>query len=424
MSKDESWPTPLRNGETDAGTALRQYEQATGAKDDESAAYSRVLAKVERKSHLRWTLAVAAVLALPGALWLVRARGVPSTAPSIARSLPGRGTSPPAVAPTIALGKQPTQLPTGVVHLVSNVTVVLSEGASAKARFEEGTLDIALLKGRIELHVPPREIGQAVLVTADRYRFTVVGTEFSIAYEAQQLELNVTEGLVAVSREADHLAAVARGERWSTRLPDTRSQSKPPVLQVARQTSRKECSEDAANQDRLACYRKKATKSGAEGERAQHALARYLRDDVVDLTAALSEFETQRSRFPRGELRTDADRAIIELLPRLGRHAEALVETQSFLDAQPDAEDRAEIRLLRGDIYRGIYGDAMSAEREYDEGAEADGRAGDDSRFLHALCLEALGRLDEARAAYQDYLALAGTAHEREARRRMEKLAR
>jgi hypothetical protein len=120
----------------------------------------------------------------------------------------------------------------------------------------------------------------------------------------------------------------------------------------------------------------------------------------------------------------EADRAVIEILPRLGRHAEALVETQSFLDAHPDAEDRAELRLMRGDIFRAIFQDMLSAEREYDEGAEAEGRTGDDSRFLRALCLESLGRVDEARLAYRDYLAQAGTAHASEAQRHMKRLAR
>jgi hypothetical protein len=84
--------------------------------------------------------------------------------------------------------------------------------------------------------------------------------------------------------------------------------------------------------------------------------------------------------IPRGELRVEADRAVIEILPRLGRHAEALVETHSFLDANPDAEDRAELWLMCGDTFRAIFQDMLSAEHEYDEGAEADGRTGDDSR--------------------------------------------
>ena len=238
------------------------------------------------------------------------------------------------------------------------------------------------------------------------------------------MDLTVSEGLVSVSREADHLATVLAGEAWSANLANEPSHRAPSRL--ARRTPKEDCTRFAPNQtqERLACYREKVHKGGAEAERAQNAMARYLRDDVVDLTAALDAFESQRSRYPRGDLKPDADRAIIGLLPRLGRHAEALVETQSFLDTQPDAEDRAEIRLLRGDIYRAIFRDLQSAEKEYDEGAEGDGRTGDDSRFLRALCLEALGRLDDARAAYQDYLAQAGSVHAREAQRRMERLAR
>jgi hypothetical protein len=321
-----------------------------------------------------------------------------------------------------------TPLPKGVVKLPTRVTAVLSDDAAATARLQEGTLDIALVSGTIQLGIPPREIGQAVLVTAERFHFTVVGTAFSLTRGPRRLDLTVTEGMVAVSREADHLATVVAGETWSSDLvapaPVARTRRPSPVF--AKRFAATDCSGFSIEQgpERMACYRELAKKGGPQGERAQHALARYLRDDVVDLDAALSAFEAQRARFPRGQLKADADRAIIGLLPRLGRHAEALVETQSFLDAEPDADDRAEIRMLRGDIYRAIFRDLTSAEREYGEGSEARGRTGDDSRFLHALCLEALGRAEEARAAYQAYLAQDGTAHAREAQRRIEKLAR
>jgi tetratricopeptide (TPR) repeat protein len=230
---------------------------------------------------------------------------------------------------------------------------------------------------------------------------------------------------VAVSNEGGHLATVAAGETWSIALPSSAPRKFAP--RVSRGTSAKDCARFAADkqlQERLQCYREQARGRGPDSERAQYQLARLLRDGLGDLAAALSAFELQRSRFPRGDLKIEADRAIIELLQRLGRHAEALAETQMFLDENPDAEYRAEIRLIRGDIYRAIFRDPMSAEREYDEGAGADGRTGDDSRFLRALCLEALGRLDEALLAYKEYLAQAGTAHAREAKRRMEHFAR
>jgi hypothetical protein len=268
-----------------------------------------------------------------------------------------------------------------------------------------------------------------VLLTARDHRFTVVGTDFTVSSAPGRLELVVMEGLVAVSRSGDHVATVASGESWSVNpsLPTPASPHHGDAApRVARRPAPEDCARFTAEQtpQKIACYREQVAKGGPEGERAQHALARYLRDDVVDLSGALAAFESQRSRYPRGELRVEADRAVIELLPRLGRHAEALVETQSFLDSHPDAEDRAELRLMRGDMFRAIFQDLMSAEREYDESAGAGGRTGDDGRFLRALCLEALGRMDEARSAYRDYLAQAGTAHAAEAQRRLQRLAR
>jgi hypothetical protein len=434
MSKqDEGWPSPVKDEATEAGAALRQYQRRTGQAAGEAVAFGRVMTEVARpRSRRRGGLALATVgtAALSLVLWRWHLAGSPALLPVSDRRPAPLASSAQAVETVAArpldLSSVATPLPTGKLALPTGVTGILDQGATARARFQQGTLDIALVGGRIELHVPARELGQAVLLTADRFHFTVVGTAFALSLKPNRVELVVSEGLVAVSRDADHLATVAPGETWTGSLPASLPQLIHPAPRIVQRTAPSDCSQFSVEQgkERVACYRELAKRGGREGERAQHALARYLRDDVVDLSAALSAFEAQRSRFPRGELKADADRAIIGLLPRLGRHAEALVETQSFLDAQPDAKDRAEIRLFRGDIYRAIFQDLLSAEREYDEGAGAQGRTGDDSRFLRALCLEALGRMDEARVAYQEYLAQAGTAHTREAQRRMERLSR
>ena len=433
MSKpDGAWPRPLKNEICDAGEALRHYERQTTQAADEAESFARVMAKVGRPTWQRRWLAIATVgaAALFVMLWRWQLASSPASNPvAVKVPAPLAGTAEtvaPAAPPALALTDVATSLPTGKLALPTGVTGVLDDGALASARLQQGTLDIDLARGHIELHVPPRKLGQAVLLTADHFRFTVVGTAFSLSLKPSRVNLTVTEGLVAVSRDADHLATVASGETWTSSLVAPISRPSHPAPRIVRRSAPSNCSQFSVDQgkERVACYRGLANQGGPEGERAQHALARYLRDDVVDLSAALNAFEAQRSRFPRGELRADADRAIIGLLPRLGRHAEALVETQSFLDAQPYAEDRAEIRLLRGDIYRAIFQDLMSAEREYNDGSGARGRTGDDSRFLRALCLEALGRMDEARVAYQEYLAQAGTAHTREAQRRMEQLSR
>ncbi|HEX7505838.1 MAG TPA: tetratricopeptide repeat protein, partial [Polyangia bacterium] len=172
----------------------------------------------------------------------------------------------------------------------------------------------------------------------------------------------------------------------------------------------------------LGCYQARAAKTGLAGETAQYELARLLRDALGEPERALAAFRDQRARFPTGALRPEADLSIIELLPRLGRHSEALVETDKFLATHAPAERRGEIRLLRGNIFREVLHDLDKAEREYARGSESGGRTGDDCRFLHAVCLEALGRREDARQAYQTYLLRAGAAHVQEAKARLDHL--
>jgi tetratricopeptide (TPR) repeat protein len=161
---------------------------------------------------------------------------------------------------------------------------------------------------------------------------------------------------------------------------------------------------------------------GLAGETAQYELARLWRDSLGDLQRALLAFQTQRSRFPDGVLRTEADLSILELLPHLGRHADALAESGQFLANHPTAERRGEIQLLRGNILREVYHDFDRAEREYSLAAESRGQVGDDGRFLRAVCLESLGRIQEARQAYQAYLLRPGATHAEEAKKRLERI--
>jgi tetratricopeptide (TPR) repeat protein len=188
---------------------------------------------------------------------------------------------------------------------------------------------------------------------------------------------------------------------------------------------RRDCGQLAASkraQEALTCYQEQAAQNGLAGETALYELARLWRDSFGELDRALAAFQAQRSRFPSGVLRTEADLSIIELLPRLDRHADALAESERFLAAHPRAERNGEIHLLRGNIFREVLRDLDHAEREYALGAGARGRVGDDSRFMHAVCLEALGRVDQARKAYETYLLQSGATHAPEAKKRLERL--
>jgi tetratricopeptide (TPR) repeat protein len=197
------------------------------------------------------------------------------------------------------------------------------------------------------------------------------------------------------------------------------------ATQAAPVALRRDCGQLAASkrtQEALTCYQEQAAQNGLAGETALYELARLWRDSFGQLDRALAAFQAQRARFPSGVLRTEADLSIIELLPRLDRHADALAESEQFLAAHPKAERSGEIHLLRGNIFREVLRDLDHAEREYARGAEAGGRVGDDSRFMHAVCLEALGRVDQARKAYETYLLQSGATHAPEAKKRLERL--
>jgi hypothetical protein len=543
--KDINWPVPLRARDNRLGVAVREYAQSTEGARAETAAYARVLARVGGRSRrvpmMAAGLAMTGVLTVAALFVLHRVAAVPTFQVTVASRSAVSDSAPPRRQPSIVVEKvplaasaralpastpspasirlktPPASLPAGRVDLVEQAMAVLSPDAVASGRTQTGNTEIVLSKGSIELHVLPRPTGHGFAVNAGHYRFTVVGTAFTVSQTASHLELVVSEGTVAVWRGSKRLATVTAGGQWavevnpaaSARIQSARAQAEisssvarveplppatpslvvpratpslaavaaaypvpaatsalvpppttpaavvaapparaaTPMLVLAPATAplvavpgaspvpaptpaaplavHRDCGQLAASkraQEALTCYQDQAAQSGLAGETAQYELARLWRDSFSELDRALTAFQAQRSRFPSGALRTEADLSIIELLPRLDRHADALAESEKFLAAHPKAERRAEIHLLRGNIFREVSRDLDRAEREYALGAESSGRVGDDSRFLHAVCLEALGHVDEARKAYETYLLQTGATHAQEAKKRLERL--
>jgi hypothetical protein len=388
--------------------------------------------------------------------------------------------APPARTPPVAairLSTVASILPAGKVELSDQASAMVSVDAVASGLTRAGYTEIALGKGSIELHVLPRAPGHGFGVSAGSYRFMVVGTAFTVSRSEARLELSVSEGEVAVWRRSDRLTTVGAGGKWSVPLAPaaparaTRVQTKPSSTVALREpvrpatpawasspspaasgaaaetpvapppvapaspnpepashpaaVARRDCGAIAGRNPReaMGCYQQQVAQGGLAGEAAQYEIARLLRDTFHDPARALAAFREQRVRFPRGALAIEADLSIIELLPRLERHAEALTESERYLKEHPSAERRGEIHLLRGNIFREAMRDFAHAEREYALGSETRGRAGDENRFLRAVCLEALGRAKEARRAYEAYLSQRNAAHAEEARKRLEHLA-
>ncbi len=107
-----------------------------------------------------------------------------------------------------------------------------------------------------------------------------------------------------------------------------------------------------------------AAVADATDEALLAAVAQQLRE-AGHLQEALTAFEDQRTHFPEGVLRADADRAVVELLVRLGRPAEALVDSELGLARPLVPEQKAALHVLRGQIYRDVFGDEKQAAHEY-----------------------------------------------------------
>lgn len=151
---------------------------------------------------------------------------------------------------------------------------------------------------------------------------------------------------------------------------------------------------------------------------------RLRRYALGDPAGALQSFQLYRARFPRGMLRAEVDLSIVELLPKVNRHREALDEIGRLLARQGGDERAPELRFLRGNIYREVLEDFTSAERDYAAVEAARAPLVGDASFFRGVCLQSLGRADEARAAFERYLVGGAGRYQDEARRRLGLLAR
>jgi hypothetical protein len=188
----------------------------------------------------------------------------------------------------------------------------------------------------------------------------------------------------------------------------------PDCLALARQGQSREA---------VACFSRQAQGSGLAAELALYEIARLRRNVLADPEGALDALRLYQRRFGRGSLTEEVDVSVVELLTRLGRSREALVESEHLLSTRSGAERVSELRLLRGNIYRNTLDDCAKAEGEYAVAATSDGPSADEAQFLRAGCLSTLGRKAEAIAAYRQYLGRPHPQHQSEATARLRALA-
>jgi hypothetical protein len=380
----------------------------------------------------------------------------------------------------LSLGPSPVALPRGRSRLRGEAEVTLSAEAHATARRDATAAHIHITRGAIALAVEPHRSGRSLSVRAGGYEFAVLGTVFEVSHTSdRRVRLSVREGRVAVLRRGRLLAVITAGGLWQSppspgvgtavnrgdpaaarrpaappmdsdaslavAAPDRPPALRPSVVPAlaplptpavtthATAATAVVSAPDAdacaglAGQGRIAeavrCAEALGQGQGTAAEIGLYQLATLRRDRLGDPAGALAALRAHQRRFPSGVLRLEVALSVVELLPRLGQHQAALDESARLLAGPLEPGRRAELRLLRGNVWREVYGDCARGAGEYAEAGVDRGRIGDEASFLHAACLETLGRFDEARAAYGRYLRRPEPARAREAQGRLDRLA-
>jgi ferric-dicitrate binding protein FerR (iron transport regulator) len=398
----------------------REYETPPA----ETERFCRSRARRRRVLRFRGLLLAAAlasfVIAVLTAGTAMRPVGGSKTAPNpqavaddFAGRLPPRTPSAPVVSESSGV-----TLSVGERKLSDGSVVNLSPGGAARLRDRGKATSVVLDGGKLTLAVEPRDKDAGLEVVAGTYRFKVIGTRFSVTRSGEEVELRVDEGRVAVYGARGELATVSAGGAWSSarrghiqaaqepssassrssRPPEEGSMPSPPSSAASPDCRALARRGEAKRAE--ACYLERSKGTGLDAETALLEVSRLRRDVLGELPSALSALETYRRRFPNGSLRSEADLAHVVLLTRLGRHEEALAESQRLLDSPTGRERAFELRVLRGNIHRRSLGNAALAAQEYAQAEKLDG-SNSEASYLLGSSLEALGDARGAANAYR-----------------------
>jgi len=171
------------------------------------------------------------------------------------------------------------------------------------------------------------------------------------------------------------------------------------------------------------CFGERAAGSGLRAEMALYEMARLRRDVLRDAAGALVALGEYRERFPHGSLRNEVDLSRIELLAELGENTAALEESAALLGSATGRERAAELHVLRGNVYRRGLADLRAAADEYARAEALGGPRGVEASRLRGACLEGLGDVAGALAAYRRYAGAPDQPRAAEVSRDIERLS-
>jgi hypothetical protein len=400
-------PTLLVREDERAARAVRAIDEMFAAPPaDEPGAWARFQARRDGRQRgagwLRGAGVVAAASLAASAFFLWRGREAPREQGEPLGSVPAIAATTPAPVPAGAIeapGAQtadadkdapPSERPdaaplaAGTSALSPGVRARLSRGgratyfpaksAGAYLLLEKGTL---MLESGAGARHDARAADRPLEVRAAGWQVRGEG-RFKVAARGRRVDVVVEQGEVTVWSPVRLVARVVAGERWTsepiaiamTPAPSAPEREPRDCLRLAR---------DGVTGDAIACLESQSAEVGLAGEVALLELARIRRDVKDDLAGAERLLADHERRFPHSGLAAEARATRVELLLRLGRPAEALAQAQRL--------------------------------------------AGGEAIYWRAVSLAALGRRDEARDAFDEYLRRPDIQRRREAMRKQNELA-
>jgi tetratricopeptide (TPR) repeat protein len=167
----------------------------------------------------------------------------------------------------------------------------------------------------------------------------------------------------------------------------------------------------------VACFEQLGSSSGIEAEVALYEAGRLSADRLAQPQRAIGALDARRERFPNGAMQVEAEWLRARTLARSGKVQEALTASEALLGNPAGRTIANPLHLFRNKLYRDALHDCSKAVIEFVALLGEPGPIGDEGEFSRAICLESLGRREDARAAFETYLrrpepAQAALAHE------------
>jgi hypothetical protein len=349
------------------------------------------------------------------------------------------------------------RLAAGKSKLPDGTEVELGDGAQGTFHGEKARSTLEFDNGRLDIAVARQPAARPFVVKARNYEFVVLGTRFSVKVAGPRVDLDVTEGRVAVTNDDQQLKVVEVGGHWSNldeapsaQAPSAQAPSatvpstEAPTSNVSRSTPAEISTKAAALPNDVTapsdpsicrdlartgkpkqaeqCYVSVASGNGLSAEMALYEVARLRRDVLGNPTGSLAALDDYEKRFASGTLAPEVRMARVDLLARLGRVEQALEASGQLLGSASGRARTVELRLLRGNLLRDKLHDCGAANAEYRQIESDPGPRGDQAQYAHAQCLEQLGRAAEAIQIYRSYLARPKPQQAERARARLQEL--